>query len=419
MKWGDYIARTAVRRVVYIIVGAIIAALMAWASPAHAIGVSGPGEAWTRCRAIYASEQANGWNPQWQCEYFGPGQGNGQVQGPAVTGGNEYYYVWTWPSAQNCPDGKPFDTSTGTCGNECNEKPNYGGAMVSGASEFCHEGCAYRADTSVQVCLGEGAGQTCFGGSWKPSGGTCSSGPKPMPYDANKDVCERKPGATHSQCVKPTGETCVTSAKGNRFCWKPGEDGDRMVADGSEGATKGQGNQQQQPPRSMTDPQHQGTSTTTVTTNNTTTVNATSIFSGSGSTGGQSNVGSGGKDSGIGGGSGSGSGDGDGDGEGDGPGGPGGQPGRFYEGNGKGISEAYGAFAARAQQAPLLAAAGNILGGCSGSGSCPVDTWDGGDYAGNHSLAEWCSGPLAGLLSYAGYILLAGMGAVAIRIGIL
>ena len=317
-----------------------------------------------------------------------------------------------------CPANAPWNPDTGTCGtprNECDDKPDYGGAMVSGASEFCHEGCAYRADSAVQVCLGEGAGQTCFGGSWKPTGGKCSSGPQPMAYDQDKDVCERKPGASHSQCVKPSGDTCVVSAKGNRFCWKPGESGDRMTADGSEGATKGDGNQQQPPPRSMTEPQHQGTSTTTTTTNNNTTVNSTSVFTGSGSTGGQSNVGTGGRDTGTG----SGSGSGNGDGEGDGPGSPGGQPGRLYEGKGEKIEAAFQQFAQRAEQTPLIGLATNVLGGCSGGGACPAEAWDGGEFAGTHSIAEWCSGPLAALLVYAGYVLLAGMGAVSLRIALL
>lgn len=318
---------------------------------------------------------------------------------------------------RECPASAPWDEATKTCKppNNCAARPNYGGAMVSGASEFCHDGCAYTNAAEVSVCLGEGASMVCPGASWKPTGAECSSGPTPLPYDASRDTCQRKPGATHHQCVKPSGETCVTSAKGNRFCWAPGEGGDRMTADGSEGATRGQGTQQQAPPPAMTDPQPQGTSTTTTTTNNSTTVNATTVFSGSGSTGGQSNVGPGGRDAT----GGQGQGDGAGDGDGNGPGVPGGQPGRFYESNGKGISEAYDAFAEKARESPLIGAVGNVLGGCSGGGSCPTDTWDGGDYAGMHSLAEWCSGPLAALLAAAGYVLLAGMGAIALRISLL
>lgn len=219
-------------------------------------------------------------------------------------------FEWT----QDCPANAPWDPATNTCKppNNCAARPNYGGAMVSGASEFCHDGCAYTNAAEVSVCLGEGSAMVCPGASWKPTGAECSSGPAPLPYDTNRDTCERKPGATHFQCVKPSGETCVTSAKGNRFCWRPGESGDRMTADGSEGATKGPGTQQQAPPPSMTDPQPQGTSTTTTTTNNSSTVNATTVFAGSGNTGGQSNVGPGGRDTGTG------QGEGEGDGEGNG-----------------------------------------------------------------------------------------------------
>lgn len=349
--WRGFVARAAVRRVVYIVVGLIIAAAMSWVSPAHAAlcGYPSKNEAYTQaggaityatqseaaaaCKAapafhttpsggvirvmrFQACELAPPTTGGFIARYANSGEridSNGGCQ-PMPNSGSTTDSINGWRFTSGCPANAPWDPVTATCKppKNCAARPNYGGAMVSGASEFCHDGCAYTNAAEVSVCLGEGSAMVCPGASWKPTGAECSSGPAPLPYDTNRDTCERKPGATHFQCVKPSGETCVTSAKGNRFCWRPGESGDRMTADGSEGATKGPGTQQQAPPPSMTDPQPQGTSTTTTTTNNSSTVNATTVFAGSGNTGGQSNVGPGGRDTGTG------QGEGEGDGEGNG-----------------------------------------------------------------------------------------------------
>lgn len=327
---------------------------------------------------------------------------------------------FTYRTSQTaCPAGTTRNHQTGACDPlvDCAGKPPLVGQSVKGdVGAVCSGGCRYTIRIDGMTVLGVGTPDERKFGVMDPDGATCTGETEMQKYNPDQSVC-RTAGSTSSgaltQCVSPNGQQCVISAKGDRLCWNPGETGQRMTQDGSLGADNKPQGQPTTPPPAQQNPQNVSNSTTTI--NNSTTV--TSVFTGSGNSGGQSNTGSGGRDASPG--SGSGSGNGDGNGDGDGPGAPGGQPGRFYESNGKGISEAYDAFAQKAHESPLIGAVGNVLGGCSGGGACPVETWDGGDYAGTHSLAEWCSGPLAALLAAAGYVLLAGMGAIALRIGLL
>jgi len=160
----------------------------------------------------------------------------------------------------------------------------------------------------------------------------------------------------------------------------------------------------------------------------------------------------GGTDPGDGGGDGGGNGDGDGDGDGDGggtgpgdgdgdgdctdpngctgtgpgpgtgeggDGGDGGAPGpttgRLYKKSGKTVQKVLAEFKAAIEGAPILSKVKGFFGSCTGGGSCPTATWDGGQYAGKFDLGALCSGPLLQLFQYAGFVFLAGMGIVALR----
>lgn len=133
------------------------------------------------------------------------------------------------------------------------------------------------------------------------------------------------------------------------------------------------------------------------------------------------------------GGGGTGPGDGDGDGGGTDPGGgtgPGPGPGtgeggdgggagpttgRLYKKSGKTVAKVLAEFKAGIEGAPILSKVKGFFGTCTGGGSCPTATWDGGQYAGKFDLASLCSGPLLQLFQYAGFVFLAGMGVVALR----
>lgn len=150
---------------------------------------------------------------------------------------------------------------------------------------------------------------------------------------------------------------------------------------------------------------------------------------GGGNDGGGGDGGSGGEGGGNGDGDGEGDGDGDGDGDGTDPGtgpgngdggdgggdGAGPTTGRLYKKSGKTVQKVLADFKTAIEGAPILSKVKGFFGSCTGGGSCPTATWDGGQYAGKFDLSSLCSGPLLQLFQYAGFVFLAGMGAVALR----
>lgn len=116
---------------------------------------------------------------------------------------------------------------------------------------------------------------------------------------------------------------------------------------------------------------------------------------------------------------GTGPGPGPGPGTGEGEGGDGGAPGpttgRLYKKSGKTVQKVLADFKTAIEGAPILSKVKGFFGSCTGGGSCPTATWDGGQYAGKFDLGALCSGPLLQLFQYAGFVFLAGMGIVALR----
>lgn len=323
----------------------------------------------------------------------------GSTRGQSEPGRSLYF----WPADAVEPD--------------CAAKPAHGPVSFDDSTSsgvFCDGNCAY-----VVAQVGDpGAnwrtvGGRTFSSGAKPSGETCTTGTPLGPYDPNQEVC-KSTGGSHAECVKPNGDHCVVSASGANLCWKPKETGERMTTDGKTGADREIAPATPTPPSNQENPTQEGpTSTTTI---NGDTYN-TSIFSGTGNTGGQGNTGTGGKDTGGTSKPGTGTGDGEGDGESDAPGQGVGDG--LYTGSDKTVGSVFSTFKGRVEGSPLIGAATGFFAGCSGGGSCPNETWDGGDYAGQHDLSSLCSGPLASLLGYAGWICLAGMGAVGFRIALL
>jgi hypothetical protein len=103
-------------------------------------------------------------------------------------------------------------------------------------------------------------------------------------------------------------------------------------------------------------------------------------------------------------------------GPGDGDGGaPGPTTGRLYKKSGKTVEKVVADFKSAIEGAPILSKVKGFFGGCTGGGSCPNETWDGGQYAGKFDLSSLCSGVLLGLFQFAGFVFLAGMSVVALR----
>lgn len=205
----------------------------------------------------------------------------------------------------------------------------------------------------------------------------------------------------------------MTGAQGSTLCWQPGETGPRTTADGTYAGDREKSPATPNPPESQSESVKIADSHTTI---NNTSYN-TSTWSGSGSTGGQSNTG-GGKDAGVGSGSGSGSGNGSGSGDGDGDesgDGAGNGVGDLYTGTGDTVGSVFAKFKGDVSNAPIFDSANSFLGGCSGGGQCPNETWDGGEWAGKHDLSQLCSGALGTLLAGGGWVMLAYFAAVAFR----
>lgn len=214
------------------------------------------------------------------------------------------FSVWrSW--AIECPADKPWNDATQSCGSPCADAPPLGPNAISGTSGMmCSNGCKYRqkvdpAGDFSAVCLGGGTSMFCAAKGWEPTGETCQADqfPPPKPYDPDKPVCATMAGGTYSECVRPDGRHCVTSAAGRTLCWGKGETGHRSTADGKEGGDRQESPKTNTPPSNMTNPRSAGSSTTTI---DNRTYNSTT-YNGDGSTGGQSNTGDGGKDDGAGG----------------------------------------------------------------------------------------------------------------------
>lgn len=107
-------------------------------------------------------------------------------------------------------------------------------------------------------------------------------------------------------------------------------------------------------------------------------------------------------------------GDGGNDGDGD-TDGPGEGTGRLYKKKTRTLADVINKHNSRMQNAPIISKVKGFFGTCPGGGSCPGETWDGGQYAGKHDLTSLCSGPLLALFQFAGFVFLAAMGTVAVR----
>lgn len=327
MRLGNLIARTAIRRVVWIVVGLIAYAVLALVMPAHA-QASCNGSQCTDRPSAYASAQSRA------RAYAGP---SGRIQFVEVTRGHynnfgenwqvRYYgfdsegrrgeFYGYWPVGSDCPNGGTWNDETQSCGTECVGKPPLVGHSVKGdGGSVCHGGCRYTVRMEAgTVRLGVGTADERTFGTMDADGATCTAETELDKYNPDRSLC-RSAGSTSSglltQCVQPDGRHCVISGKGDRLCWAPSEYGKRMTMDGSLSADSRPQGETPTPPSAQENPQH--ISTTTTTNNNKTTV--TSIFSGTGNKGGQSDTGAGGRDGSPGAGNGNGSGDGDGDGDG-------------------------------------------------------------------------------------------------------
>ncbi len=391
MKLKDIIVSTAVRKLVYLAIAALIG-LLAMVGRAHAdppddctaqqTTLCTKPQAIATCLA-HRREDPGAEITRVSCDYQ-------EATGP-TTGRVLHQY---WLSDGSGGEIGPYNDGWwywGLLGPDCSTLPPYGAAAVDSTDGMCVDGCAYIVElgtSNYRVVSGR-----TFSDQWFPSGESCTVGPDngPKPYDPGKEVCTAT-GGSYSECVKPNGDHCVVAPSGANLCWSPGETGPRKTTDGKDGGDREIAPNTPTPP-DIENPNQETTNTTNI---NGTTYN-TGGYSGTGSTGGQGDTGTGGKDQG---------GTGDGKGNEDGVGAAAGALDGLYDGSGDTIASTVSAYVARIQSAPIMSVGTQFL-SVTLTGSCPVFTLPETAYWSAMTFDYHCQGTLADALALGAYLLLA------------
>lgn len=273
MRWGDYIKRTAVRRVAWIVVGVLVYAVLGWFADAQAQARSCPSGGDCSRQEAYAAAMQRSTNfiASGACGQHG---GEPLVRGPFNTQTNWPFYVssyqcydpngnlgsWTntpapsnhyYPSGDECPVGTEWRDDLKQCfdPSEClarNQQPGFGVPTTRPWASSCRAGCMLAMDSSQGYsCTTHGGKQVCSGSlTW--TGDTCSPDPQNPEElededtsDDPKERCEWFGGEAgaggQNFCKKPDGRECYTIQGGNRagqqVCWRPGEAGRKVSGD--------------------------------------------------------------------------------------------------------------------------------------------------------------------------------------------
>lgn len=421
MKWlGRVAAATVVRRLTLLLLAALLAAL----------GVNSARAADANCTSLTAESGACDNREQAAqraiaaANYKAPAQyaGTGCIRLTVIAHGPTISRLYAgsgpgcdingtqrdWPRNQDCPAGTTWDAASNTCKppNDCASKPPINGAGMK--SPGCFEGCEYFPATNARRLDAANADSITFAETWGASGAQCSTPTPKKPYDPQKPVCFTPQGASYSECVHPDGKHCITSARGTRMCWAPGETGDRNSADGKDGANRTVAPTTPTIPSVVANPTPAGP--TTNTTINNTTYN-TSSATGSGSTGGtQGNTGTGGTDAGAGGDGGEGE-------DQEGPGTAAAPLADPYEGSEETVADVFADYKGRVSTTPMGNAITTFF-TVSVGGSCPSWSVPASEWWPTMVFDYHCTGILANTLSLVGYVLLAVVAYKAFQIAV-
>lgn len=276
VRWGDYIKRAAVRRIVWIVVGVAVYALLGWLNDARAqmkdCSLAGYGctieeaYAWAAAGIPIATNSCLS-NPPTQprivtpyhVQHF-PAESRFIVQGAcehdAWPHNGEYtpkevsLRVGRYSSA--CPAGSTWNEDLNRCFDpaECharNAMEGFAGVgqTVRPFSSRCIAGCRFAAADAQCTTVDGSIGQSCTG-HYEWTGDQCSTNaPDPNdPHipdtyetpegaanesDKNEDCIAASGGQTY--CKKRSGENCYTASTGREICWQPGETGEKSDHD--------------------------------------------------------------------------------------------------------------------------------------------------------------------------------------------
>lgn len=264
MNWGRYIQRTAVRRVVWVVVGVAVYGVLSL------LGLVGDAQAGllgcdssNRCprpEALALCEQhgANstyGENTVVHCgSGGGPSSGAYQCRTRRPDGTNATACIGSTSDERNsyywaggCPEGSEWRADLGKCfsESECyarNQMEGFAnvGATVRPFSSRCIAGCRFSSSDSQCSVVAGSAQQMCTGNyEW---GGACEADP-PAPGDPFiPDTYETPEGAASESgkeegcipgssgqniCLKRNGKACYTASTGREICWDYTEVGEK------------------------------------------------------------------------------------------------------------------------------------------------------------------------------------------------
>lgn len=147
----------------------------------------------------------------------------GRVNGTWKPAGNDSGQLWYYPLGAKCADRNSADSPAAL------GSPD---RSYSGDPPTCIVGCSVEYDPGRVTTMDSGHKVTSVTGMHY-SGDTCSSPdprPHPGPDDGTRPACNPA-GNGQTFCIRPDGQHCTTSSKGNTFCWSPGETGEKSGGD--------------------------------------------------------------------------------------------------------------------------------------------------------------------------------------------
>lgn len=277
MRWGDYMKLTAVRRVVWIVVGLAVYALLSAFGVAQAAVCGVPtlaeaaasagssdtyeyeGQARAACNSIAQEvvDNVRGMNAVYEfshCEATGLGgirfiarytSKNERLTN--VCGRQEFSHSdssvsgWLW-STPGCPGGGEWREDLKRCfdPSECmarNQQEGFGVPTTRPWRDHCIAGCKLAFDGNQGVvCSTLPNGSVSCGGSLQWTGDQCDLPPGAEPEEdvpptrPDKATCTAA-GDGQSFCIKPDGQQCYTASSGREVCWRPTETGEKSDRD--------------------------------------------------------------------------------------------------------------------------------------------------------------------------------------------
>lgn len=282
MSLLDYAKRVAVRRVVYLIIAALLAAVVSMfpAKASAQVGTCGTWEAnCSKAQAAQACEvrkssfsmngfvtprcrdvpQGAGTNGNFACEVYRSSQGVWTQCG--VDGKGQAYFLYTNTS---CPAGQTWNSALNKCQTQCdvgevpdpenpgqclnsqkclNKNVNQQGIGSRTWKKRCYSGCmlewqddgsASSKKTTVYNANGTIATNgIVYTGKFEYTGELCPvENPAPGQPPELEDEKETKPSenecvkmGNQTACVKPDGKVCAAASTGKEICWAPHETG--------------------------------------------------------------------------------------------------------------------------------------------------------------------------------------------------